>query len=183
MIQPEELRSATDKALSGLTADESLKQRILLKASQSTQTSRDSVFRPVMKLCAVVGVLLLMVVALNSVRPLSPSAPGEMNVFAAGGKDTAAAAPFAQIDIDHVSGITVGGIVYQNDDRCADMIRILQSEAKETDADIPANGEQIVIQMDDGTEHTFGISEPYVYSNDKCWICSGFFSLIQNAGK
>ena len=119
MIQPEDLRSATDKALYGLTADESLKQRILLKASQTNRTTRDSKVHPVMKLCAVVGVLLLMVVALNSVRPLSPSTPGEMNVFAAGGKDTTAEQPFSQIDVNYVSCISVGGIDYQDEAHCS----------------------------------------------------------------
>ena len=179
MIQPEELRSATDKALYSLTADESLKQRILLKASQTTQTHRDSVFRPVMKLCAVVGVLRLMVIALNSVRPLSPSSPGEMNVFAAGGKDTAGTS-FPQIDIDHVSGISVGGIDYQDETQYTELIRILQNESKETDALIPENGERIVIRMEDGKEYAFGISEPYVFTDDKCWTCSGFFKLLQD---
>ena len=182
MIQPEELRSATDKALHGLTADESLKQRILLKASQTPQTSRNSVSRPVLKLCAVVGALLLMVVALNSVRPLSPSAPGEMNVFAAGGKDTASVTPFSQIDLDGVSGISIGGIDY-DDALSADVIRLLQSEAKESDADIPASEDRIVIRMKDGKEYSFGISEPYVYSDNKCWTCSGLFQLLQNSEK
>jgi len=182
VIQPEELRSATDKALHGLTADESLKQRILLKASQNTQPSRNSVSRPVLKLCAVVGVLLLMVVALNSVRPLSPSTSGEMNVFAAGGKDTASATPFSQIDIDDVSGISIDGVDY-DDALGADVIRLLQSEAKETDADIPAGNNYIVIRMKNGKEYAFGISEPYVYNDSKCWTCSGLFSLLQNSEK
>lgn len=77
MIKPEELRTATEKALSGLTADESLKQKILLKASESEQKEHEPVYRPVLKLCAIVGVLLLMVAGLNSIRPLSPSAPGK----------------------------------------------------------------------------------------------------------
>ena len=179
MIQPEELRSATDKALYGLTADESLKQRILLKASQTPQSRRDSVFRPVMKLCAVVGVLLLMVVALNSVRPLSPSAPGEMNVFAAGGKDTAGT-PFSQIDIDHVSGVSVGSTDYQDKTQYIELIRILQAEAKETDAEIPDGGKQIIIRMEDGKELSFGICEPYVYNDDKCWTCNGLFTFLQD---
>ncbi len=178
MIQPEELRSATDKALYGLTADESLKQRILLKASQTTETRRDSVFRPVMKLCAVVGVLLLMVVALNSVRPLSPSTPGEMNVFAAGGKDTAGT-PFSQIDIKKVAGISIGSVDYQDEARCAEMIRMLQSESKEADVEIPDNGERIVIRMEDGKEYAFCINEPYVFNDEKCWTCSGLFTLLQ----
>ena len=41
MIKPEELRTATEKALSGLTADESLKQKILLKASESEQKEHE----------------------------------------------------------------------------------------------------------------------------------------------
>lgn len=179
MIQPEELRSATDKALYGLTADESLKQRILLKASQTTQSNRDSfVFRPVLKLCAIVGVLLLMVVALNSVRPLSPSAPGEMNVFAAGGKDTTGTL-FSQIDVDSVSGVSVGSIDYADKAQCVEMIRVLQSEARETDTDIPADGEKMIIRMKDGTEHLFYIREPYVYKDDKCWTCAGLFAFLQ----
>ena len=182
MIQPEELRSATDKALHGLTADESLKQRILLKASQTTQTSRNSVSRPVLKLCAVVGVLLIMVVALNSVRPFSPSTPGEMNVFAAGGKDTASATPFSQIEIDNVSGVSIGSIHY-DDALGADVIRILQSEAKEADADIPIGDDRIVIRMKDGKEYVFGISEPYVYNDSNCWTCNGLFSLLRNSEK
>ena len=55
MIKPEELRTATEKALSGLTADESLKQKILLKASESEQKEHEPVYRPVLKLCAIVG--------------------------------------------------------------------------------------------------------------------------------
>ena len=183
MIQPEELRSATDKALCNLTADESLKQRILLKASQTSETSRDRISRPVLKLCAVVGVLLLMVIALNSVRPLSPSAPSEMNVFAAGGKDTSTVSPFSEIDAEQVSVISVGDIVYQDETLCAELIRILQSEAKESDAEIPSGGERIIIRMKNGTEHVFSLSEPYLFNDVKCWTCRGLFTLLQNSGK
>jgi hypothetical protein len=112
------------------------------------------------------------------VRPLSPSTPGEMNVFAAGGKDTAGT-PFSQIAIKKVAGISIGSVDYQDEAQCAEMIRILQSESKEAEVEIPDNGERIVNRMKDGKEYAFCIIEPYVFNDEKCWTCSGLFSLLQ----
>lgn len=180
MINPEELRTATEKALSGLTADESLKQKILLKASESEQKSHELVYRPVLKLCAIVGVLLLMVAGLNSIHPLSPSAPGEMTVFAAGGKDSSGYTIFAQIDTDDITGIKIGSNELISDSRYGDLIRILQSEAKESEAEEPAETGLMILYMKDGTEKVFEISDPYLFKDGRCWICSGFFSRLQD---
>ena len=180
MIKPEELRTATEKALSGLTADESLKQKILLKASESEQNRHEPVYRPVLKLCAIVGVLLLMVAGLNSIRPLSPSAPGEMTVFAAGGKDSAGASLFAQIDTDKIAGIKIGNQDLITDSQCSDLIRLLQSEARESEAEASAETDLMSLQMTDGTEKVFEISDPYLFKDGKCWTCPGFFARMQN---
>lgn len=180
MIKPEELRTATEKALSGLTADESLKQKILLKASESEQKEHEPVYRPVLKLCAIVGVLLLMVAGLNSIRPLSPSAPGEMTVFAAGGKDSSGTSIFAQIDTADITGIKIGNNEMITDSLYGDLIRILQSEAKESETEVPAETGLLTLYMKDGTEKVFEISDPYLYKDGKCWICSGFFSRLQD---
>ena len=180
MIQPEELRTITENALSGLTADESLKQRILQKASEtSTQKTREPVYRPVLKLCAIVGVLLLMVIGLNSIRPLSPSVPGELTVFAAGGKDLSVSSPFILIDIESVSGIRFSGGELVSGNKCTDLLRILQTESKLSDDEVPAGSEHISICMKDGTEKNFGISNPYLYVEDKCWTCPSFFNALK----
>ena len=180
MIKPEELRTATEKALSGLTADESLKQKILLKASESEQKEHEPVYRPVLKLCAIVGVLLLMVAGLNSIRPLSPSAPGEMTVFAAGGKDSSGYTIFAQIDTDDITGIKIGSNELISDSRYGDLIRILQSEAKESETEEPAETAAETPKKVTIFTKVFEISDPYLYKDGKCWICSGFFSRLQD---
>ena len=178
MINPEELRTATEKALSGLTADESLKQKILLKASETAPRNHSILTHPVFRLCTVAAVLLLMVVSLNSIRPLTHSTTGEMTVFAAGGKDTTYDTLFDQINIDDVTCISFGNEKSVMNEQCTSLIHTLQSKARKSDEDVLETNDQIIISMKDGTDLVFSVQEPYLFRGNDVWICPEFFSAL-----
>lgn len=179
MMNPEMLREETEKSLFSLTADASLKNRILQKAAQTARASdRKPVVHPVMALCTVVAALLLMVVALNHIHPTDPVAPGEVTVFAAGGKDESASVPFTEIDAETVSSIRFKdtGIITDSD-LCSSLIRILQSDSKSAIGVSLTSSDKLIVRMADNTQYEFTVEEPYL-AGEECWSCPSFFSRI-----
>ena len=188
MIKPEELRSATENVLSGLTADESLKFRILQKAASDTQNKHIYRFSPVPVLCSVLAVLIISIIALNTVKPVDPTNPGEMNVFAAGSKDTAlpetvspdnefsvAAGGITPEDIISIEMTDVGRISVQS--QSADLFRILCNSAVAVSGINPDPVNCLNITTSDGRVITFDVKEPYLIS-DSCWLCPEFFNQL-----
>ena len=107
MIKLENLREETESALYGLTADDSLKYRILQKAAQTPIEEKKRIFRPFPVLCSVLAVLLLLTVALNQVRPLSTVEAGDITVFAAGRKEEGSTSVFSNISASDIVSMDV----------------------------------------------------------------------------
>ena len=72
MSDPAKLREASEKVLYGLRADDTLKQKILMKAAAGGDTGSRRAFRPLPVFCGVVAALLVAVIALNGLEPAVP---------------------------------------------------------------------------------------------------------------
>ena len=182
-----EFREVTEKALYGLTADDSLKHRIL---QQTAQESVPPVRRPLslISVCgAVLAILLIAVVALNNLQPVSPATPGEINVFTAGSET--ASAPSAgnfiplplerDITAEMVTSVSVAGHGTVNDSAlCSRLFSILQE--KSVSAEIPDASAQaeLDIFLSNGTVIHFDIEEPCIIGDNGCWSCPDFFVLL-----
>ena len=179
MIQPEELRTATDKALCGLTADESLRSRILQKAAGAGQEERRSAFRPVPALCGVIVVLLIAVFALNGLNSVSPVDPGEMNVFAAGSDDTAVSVIPDFVDPEDVVSVEITGIgTLTGAERCAALVSLLREKAAPAESSVPSAKSRLNITLADGSVIRYTVDEP-VLSAAAAWSCPEFFDLFR----
>ena len=186
MKKIEDLRQVTDHALYGLTADESLKFRILQKAAQPSGVHQKRVFHTVPVLCSLIALLLIAVVALNSIKPVVPSTPGEINVFAAGSKDTVepeiyqeAVCDISDIPAASVSSIEISGLGRITDpDQCTLLVSILQEKAESADTDPAAGSVSLVIRTSEGAEYRFYANDPYLTGN-KTWSCPDFFSSFK----
>ena len=184
MSRIEELRQVTDQTLHGLTADDSLKFRILQQAAGGAETKKPS-FRPVPVLCAACAALLVMILALNSLQPVS-NVPGEINVFAAGSTEKPA-------DMDHTGllppGFEAGSVVsveldgagsVTNPEKCAALAGILDGQVSSSEYAYAACGSHLKITAADGTVLTFGANEPYLIAEDgSCWSCPEFFTELR----
>ena len=179
MINPEMLRDETEKSLFGLTADDSLKARILQKAAQTAEASaRKPVIHPVIALCTVVAALLLMVVALNHIHPTDPFSPGEVTVFAAGGIDESASVPLSRINTESISSIRFGDTAVITDpELCSSLVRILQNESAIADGVSLSSSDKMIIRMTDDSQYEFTVEEPFI-SAEQCWSCPAFFLRV-----
>ena len=178
------LHEASDIVLHGLTADESLKHRIILKAVSEAQNVRPRVFRPMPAFCGIIAVLLLAVALLDGLKPVSPAGSVEINVFAAGDKETVSPAepspsvylPFPDLidpaDVRSVELSGQGSISNQQD--CTALIRILLDESQPSERNVPVSGSVLTIRTDDDAI-IFTVDAPYLFG-DGCWCCPGFFS-------
>ena len=157
MNRIEDLRRVTDNTLHGLIADDSLKFRILQKAAQSGQDSRKRAFRPVPVLCSLIALLVVAVVALSTLKPVAPSNPGEMNVFAAGSKETDA--PYTSIDPDTVISVELSGIGTVTDpEQCAELIALLQQDEAVSASGAQEEGSELTVTSGDGTVYRYILS-------------------------
>ena len=178
MIKLEDLRHETDSALYGLTADDSLKYRILQKAAQ-TSVNKKQRMHPFPILCSVLALLLLMLVGLNQIRPLSPVTPGEMTVFAAGGTDEISIPAFSSIEASDVSSLELASVGTVNDpDLCYSLIKTLQSNSKPAAIDNIPDQDKLLIHMKNGCIYEYAAYAPYL-SDGVCWECQSFFSMIE----
>lgn len=81
----DQFRKYTDQALSGLKADDALKQRILLAAASKEQAGkRPFSFKPVPVLCSLTMILIVGIFILNGKSPVFPNHNPRINTFAAG---------------------------------------------------------------------------------------------------
>lgn len=181
MMKLENLREETESALYGLTADDSLKYRILQKAAQTPAETTKKGFHPFPVLCSVLAVLLLLTVALNHVRPLTPVEPGEMTVFAAGGKEEGSTSVFSSIsasDIVSMELTSVGKL--ESSEKCAQLLSMLQQESFPAADEKWDNNEYLIISTSDGQSVKYPVNEPYFLYNT-CWECQSFFDLFRNS--
>ena len=184
MSRIEELREVTDQTLHGLTADDSLKFRILQKAAGGEETKKPY-FKPVPVFCAACAVLLVMVLALNSLKPVS-NTPGEINVFAAGSTEKPADMEQAGLlpagfEAGSVVSVELDGVGSVTDlEKCASLAGMLDGRASASEYAYAACGSHLKITAADGTVLTFGANEPYLIAEDgSCWSCPEFFTELR----
>lgn len=184
MNNPERLREITDNVLYGLTADESLKNRIIQKASVKQKKDSRPFFLPVPALCGIVALLVLTMGVLNNLRPVDPASSVEMKVFTAGSVDISPAPDsfFSDIlpDLNYENVLSVEltecGVV-NDPEECAELIAALQECETSSDVVSEDSGRQLIIHCSNGTVYRFSVNEPYLVG-DQCWICDSFFTLF-----
>ena len=178
MNRLEDIRTVTDKALYGLTADESLKFRILQKAAACEQKGARRIAHPVPVLCAVVAFLVIIAVSINGIQPVEPVVPGEMTVFAAGGTDDRTVSSIGKIESGHVISVEVTGIGTVTDPSgCDALIGLLKNDAESTAEEPDKWSEKIVIRMDDGSVYEYKAAEPCL-DDGRNLECPAFFSMM-----
>lgn len=189
MKKPEDLREVSDQVLHGLTADDSLKFRILQQAAEGKGKELRHGFHPLPVFCTAVAALLIAVLVLNSLKPVDPASPAEMNVFAAGADETAHPVDRQEsislsyvlntVKPENVTSVASSGIgKTEKTDQCAALIRLLQEKAVITDSADPSAHESLTITFTDGTVCYIGAEEPFLIG-DVCCSCPSFFSQLR----
>ena len=182
-------REYTDRTLAGLSADETLRNRILAKASGAGEKPvRRFPLRPVLALGSMICVLVLGVVLLNGIHPLPSSMePGGITVFAAGQSipdgDVAKKRmmPLTEMEADSVDSVEWTGVgVVRDASACRSLAKTLVSES--VPAEVPGTeaAGRLVFTMKNGSVVQFSVEEPYLFSED-CWSCQPFFEQFRNA--
>ena len=188
MNNPENLRDITEKVLYGLTADDSLKHRILQQVSQQTVKSEKKPFYLIPAFCTVLAALLITVFALNGLPAVNPAVPGEINVFTAGNENLSASEDASSGPVDpSVSAddilsiqITDFGTVLDSQ-QCAQLFRLLRDESKKAEISYSGARSEIILSVKDGTVLRFYAKEPYIFSGGSCWFCPAFFESARQA--
>ncbi len=184
MINPENLHQATEKALFNLTADESLKQRILEKAAGYQNVSRKHrILTSIPAFCTVMAVLMLVLTVMNGLKPVDPASSVEINVFSAGSDDASpvdkSADVFDMLNPDTVLSVELTGFGTVTDsESCSSLISLLQHNSVPTDYSLENAVQSLIITSADGTKLTFNVEEPYLGS-DNCWSCAEFFERLR----
>ena len=178
MSRIEELREVTDQTLHGLTADDSLKFRILQKAAGGEETKKPY-FKPVPVFCAACAVLLVMVMALNSLKPVS-NTPGEINVFAAGSTEKPADMEQAGLlpagfEAGSVVSVELDGVGSVTDlEKCASLAGMLDGRILVAGAGGGQDaGGDLQDAEPDGDEHLFRITGADLLVNGSEDLCRG----------
>lgn len=183
MINPENLHEATEKVLYNLTADESLKQRILQRAVESG-TKKSRRFAVIPAFCSVMVVLMLVLAGMNGLKPVDPSASYDINVFSAGSSDVAAPVENAYEDIfdsikpENVVSVELSDLGTVTDpEACASLISLLQHNSVSADHIFGTAVHTLHIKTSDGTDIAFSVDEPFI-GNESSWSCAEFFDKL-----
>lgn len=181
MSDLEQLRQATENTLHELTADESIKFRIVKAAAvaNDTKTHLNHSIRPIPLICSVLAVLLICVFALNSLQPVPSNVPGNLNSFTAGSSDSDISSFFPDsFDHNSVSSISLDNTLLTDHNLCSLLINILQNQTvlAEPSKDLTQQG-SISIVTSDGNVYSYDLQNPFLISQDgKWWSCPGFFT-------
>ena len=179
-----DLRAVTDKVLYGLTADDSLKHRILQQASQQEQKSEKKPFHLIPVLCSVLTFLLITSVVLNRLQPVSPTVPGEINVFTAGSDSIPSAQKNGSCPVD--PSVSADNVIFielagsgstSAPQQCAQLFIALRDQSVPADAELLSSGSELTISLLDGSEIRFSAENPYIAAGEECWMCPAFFEL------
>lgn len=180
-------RDITDKALCGLTADESLKQRILQRAADSSVSPAKKPLFLIPVCCTVLAVLLIAVSFLNGLQPVSPATPGEINVFTAGNHDSSYSADQNLCPVDQsISADNIASIIFtdfgviEDPSLCSLLFSTIQEKSVPSDSPAAAERMELTIIVNDGTEIHFDTEDPYIIG-DQCWYCPEFFELVRRS--
>lgn len=181
VIKPEELRQATEYTLHGLTADDSLKFRILEKAASSSASPGRASLHPVPVLCSVLAVLLIAVLGLNSLHPASSVEPVMFNSFSAGYSDSALPLFPDGFNPDAVVCVELSGFGRVSDSgQCNALSGILASRAVPADSGNLSSGGILSFTDQSGNTAAFDASAPYLSGeNGQCWRCPEFFTMFE----
>ena len=185
MSNLERLRQATENTLHDLTADDSLKFRILQKASMDHEPVSHSTrtLRPIPLLCTVAAVLLIGIIALNSYHPVPASVPGELNSFTAGSDKSDSGPVFpAEFDPENVSSVEFSQFgVYSKQEQCNTIIDILQNQAMTAEPSELVSEDRMVVTMSDDTKLIYRIQPPYLIGQDgQWWLCHELFDALNH---
>ena len=160
------------------------KHRILHEVNSGCKKpDQQHLFHPLPVFCGVIAALLIAVVALNSLQPVAPAGTVEMNVFAAGIKETVMPSEdfinlLEGIDPADVLSVELPGIgMIDEPEESVSLINILIDEAEPALSDTPESCTDMIIRADDGKVIRFDVKEPYLFK-DGCWSCQGFFRLF-----
>lgn len=175
----EKLPEITEEALGGLTADESLKSRILKKASASPGAEKRSFLRPAVALVSAAALMVGALLALNGRDAVpSPEETPVLRSFPAGAVSDPGILP-ADVDAFGAESIETAahGKVTETQ-ALEELLKALASAGKaETPADSPAEDE-LVLRCKNGTVYRWSLHEPYLSSGDGTWSCPAFFRLL-----
>ena len=189
MKNPEQLREATDIVLHELTADDSLRYRILRQAAEGKGKETRRGFHPLPVFCTAVAALLIAVLVLNSLKPVNQGDPGQMNNIAAGADETVRpvdrqnTSPVSVLLYDvkpeDVTSIEISGIGRtDNPQQCAELIRLLQEEASVAGSADPSAHGSVCVTLSDGTVYLIDAEEPFLIG-DVCCSCPSFFTRLR----
>ena len=180
MSKPEELRLVAENTLKGLTADDSLKFRILQKAAGETASERRRFMRPVPVLCSVLAVMLVAVLALNTLQAVPSAEPGNINSFTAGGADPGASLFPEGFDAGSVGSVIFNGTIIMDSENCAVLASSLLEHSSETDLPEVSTGSVLKITDKNGISVSFTAEDPYLVRSDgRAWSCPAFFSSLE----
>ena len=180
MSKPEELRLVAENTLNGLTADDSMKFRILQKAAGDAESKRVRILRPVSVLCTVLAVMLVAVIALNTLQAVPSAGPGNINSFTAGSADSDAHLFPEGFDPDSVTSVSFNGFIISDSGKCTELVSTLIERASETNPPEISAGSPLEISDGRGITVTFTAEAPFLIGDDgRTWFCSEFFDAFE----
>lgn len=187
MSRLEDLPRVADVTLAGLKADASLKRRILENALSvapaPAQPARGRAFRPLPVFCGLLVALLVLTLSLNTLRPVRPDAPGEINAFAAGGSEGRSVSSLfpAGFEAASVVSLSVDQKKAAVDPAAlASLVRLLLDEAEPAAAegnDLSASV-RLSFETRSGAVFTFDACDPYLLGEEAVWSCPAFFESL-----
>ena len=182
-----ELRHSTEKVLYGLTADESLKQRILQKTEKISETGKSRTFNTVPVFCSVIAALIFAVLILNGLQPVNPVTPGEISVFTAGNdkndgpEDSFLLLKEYETEKGPIQSVEISGIGTITDPQiCSRLITVLKDYSVLGENREYGDKEEIRIVFSDGKAIRLDAEEPYIIGTS-CWSCPEFFTLFRQS--
>lgn len=175
----EKLPELTEKALGGLTADETLKFRILNKAAETPAEDKRSFLRPAIGLVAAAVLMVCVLLVLNGRDAVpSPEETPILRSFPAGAVSSSGILP-TDVDAFGAESIESAATGKVTDSKTLEsLLKALSSAVK---AEVPAEAsaeDELVLRCKNGAEFKWGLHEPYLSSEDGTWSCPGFFILL-----
>ena len=187
MSRLEDLPRVADETLAGLKADASLKHRILEKtlsvdfAPAQAEPARGRAFRPLPVFCGLLAALLVLALSLNTLRPVRPDAPGEINAFAAGGSEDRSvpalfpagfeAASVVSLSVDNKKAVADPAAL-------ASLVQLLLDEAEPAAAADLSPVSRLSFVTASGDAFSFDACDPYLIG-DGTWSCPAFFDALR----
>ena len=185
MSRLEQLRQISDNTLHDLKADDVLKFRILREAAGQINRGKNlSRFVPVV--CTALAVLLICVLALNTLQPVPSAVPGEINAFAAGNTDSKPHHILSEeFDTGSVLSVDYDGLTTVTDpEQCERLAGLLLAASESAGSADDSTEGTLIFTTRDGTVYRFHAAEPYLTDgNGRQWICQALFDELSKLKK